>query len=103
MVQNGFLVLLHRFIFQEFSGDDTLRAKNWLFFNLGSKIIVHGPNRKPLGDPDILAEITSCPDKTWISIELKANGTVTDRELLAKIIGDLAPTAQILTSPPDPA
>jgi hypothetical protein len=101
MTSNGFLVLLTRFLLQRFSEDETLRSKDWLFSNTGNKIIVHGPNRNPLADTDILAEITSCPNQTWISIELKDQGTVTDRELLVKIIGSIAPRAKILTSPPE--
>lgn len=101
MTSSGFLVLLNRFLIQRFSEDEFLKSKDWLFSNTGHKIIVHGPNRNPLADTDILAEITSCPNQTWISIELKDQGTVTDRELLVKIIGNIAPKAQILTSPPE--
>jgi hypothetical protein len=101
MSTNGFLVLLTRFLLKKFSEDETLRSMNWLFSNTGNKIIVHGPNRNPVGNLDIIAEITSCPNQTWVSIELKSEGTVTDRELLVKIVSDLAKNATILSSQPE--
>lgn len=101
MVPNGFLVLLQRHLLHEFRRDSVLKAKNWLFSFIGSKIIVHGTNREALGDTDILAEITSCPKKTWICVELKANGTTADRALLAKIIGDWAQNSQIIFNHPE--
>ncbi len=102
MSSNGFLVLIEQILLQKFSQDQTLKAKNWLIVNLGDKIVVHGPNRDPLGDPDILTEITSYTYSKLVCIERKAKGTIPDQGLLIKLIKDLAPYAEIITTPPTP-
>ncbi len=91
----GFMVLLHFMLQKKFATDQLLKDKNWLFTLPGNKIIVHGPNRQALGDTEIIAEVSTNSDSGEIFISLKAKGTVPDRELLAKVISEIAENANI--------
>ena len=91
----GFMVLLHYMLQKRFATDQILKDKNWLFTLPGNKIIVHGPNRQALGDTEIIAEVVSNSGSGEIFISLKAKGTIPDRELLAKIISEIAEKANV--------
>ena len=92
MPANGFLVLLYKHLVQTFNKDEDLRSLDWLFYNAGAKIFVHGHERT-VADPKVIAEITSDPTRKWICLEMKDNGTITDRTLLEKLFkpGPLTP------------
>ena len=101
MPANGFLVLLYKHLVQTFNKDEDLRSLDWLFYNAGAKIFVHGHERT-VADPKVIAEITSDPTRKWICLEMKDNGTITDRTLLEKVIQTWAPNAEIKFSKGEP-
>lgn len=94
MPQSGFLVLLYQHLVTTFSSDQVLRDKDWLFYNAGAKIFVHGHERT-VSDTNIIAEITSDPAGKSVCLKIKGSGTVPDRKLLAKYIQEKAPNAKI--------
>lgn len=94
---SGFLTLLQRHLKSRYS--KTGFNLDYLFVYAGRKILIHGPDRRPLGDLNVLAEITS-DQPMQIAIHL-IQGTDFDHSLLQKTIEEVVQsgTKVIITAP----
>ncbi len=89
----GFLTLLQRHLKSRYSKNNL--NIDLLFVYAGRKLIVHGPDRQPLGDLNILAEITS--DQAMQVVIHTIQGTSFDHALLQKTIEEaVQPGTQVV-------
>lgn len=96
----GFLILLQRFLKERFSRSGL--NVDYLFVATKTNIIVHGPNRKLLGDTDILAKITSAESEKEVIIH-PIKGTAVDLEIIKDILKEtLQPDMQVVIGPQKP-
>lgn len=98
MTESGFLVLLQRHLQSSYSKNGL--NIDFLFVNLGTKIIVHGPGRTPT-TPKVIATITSKGPKKEILITT-ATGTSFDYSLLQKTIENFVekqPETKVIIKP----
>ncbi len=88
----GFLVLLQRHLKERFSENGI----NFLFVIVGPKILVHGPERKALGDTDLLAEITSAEGQKEVIIHSIKASTVDQARLKGVLEEAVQPETKVI-------